>query len=296
MIDMRKSRNWPRFWDARRNTGSKLPGYTAESLSGVARVYGAVGGAAILIVISCAIAGAQTPATNPSSQPSVSGVGKFPDIEIDVKKKQVRVECEALNVQMPLEFFCVVNGGPEHETVLRTAAKPSGIHFGLLALGLTPGEPAHYIQASDTWFAPSGPPLKISCEFVTDGKTIRVAANRMMRSVKSKKEMPPFTWVFDGSRLLPDNTYAADMTGYVVSIVNFDLTIIDVPELASNSNDTLEWEYNPEICPKKGTKVTMIIEPTGGPSIKPVGHHLGKFNPGPGLNGGAAATTAPAAP
>ncbi len=203
------------------------------------------------------------------------------------------MECEALNVTMPLEFFCVINGGPEHETVLRTAAKPSGIHFGLLAMGLTPGEPAHYIPATDTWFAPYGPALKISCEFDADGKTVVVPANRMMRSVKTKKEMPALNWVFDGSRVLPDGQYAADLTGYVVSIVNFDLTMIDVPELASNSNETLEWEYNPQVCPKKGTKVTMIIEPTGEATTQPAGRRLQHFNAGPGLNGGGAASTAP---
>jgi hypothetical protein len=233
------------------------------------------------------------PQNAPATQPAAAGIGKFPGIEIDVKKKQIRVECEALNVQMPLEFFCVQNGGPEHETVLRTAAKPSGIHFGLLSMGLTPGEPAHYISDTDTWYAPSGPPLKISCEFLKGDKLQTVPANRMMRSVKDHKEMPAMTWVFDGSRVMPDGQYAADITSYVVSIVNFDLTMIDVPELASNSNDTLEWEFNPDVCPKKGTKVTMIIEPTGGPAIKPAGKHLGKFNPGPGLGGGGAPTTVP---
>ena len=74
----------------------------------------------------------------------------------------------------------------------------------------------------------------------------------MMRSVKTKQQMPALYWVFDGSRLLPDGRYAADLTGYVVSIVNFDLTMIDVPELASNANETLEWEYNPDWVPAEG--------------------------------------------
>ena len=95
-------------------------------------------------------------------------------------------------------------------------------------------------------------------------------------------------WVFDGSRLLPDGRYAADLTGYVVSIVNFDLTMIDVPELASNANETLEWEYDPDWVPTKGTAVTMIIEPAGAPAAtRPAaGKPADQYNPGPGLNGG----------
>jgi hypothetical protein len=224
------------------------------------------------------------PATQPSTQPGTDGL----HIQIDAKRKQIRVECEAVNAKMPLEFFCVLRGGPEHETVLRTAVRPSAVHFGLLALGLTPGDPAHYVQATNTWFPPTGPPLKIDCEFEKDGVKVLVPAYRMMRSVKTRKEMPPLTWVFDGSRVMPDGVYAADITAYVVSIVNFDLTMIDVPELASNANETLEWEFNPDICPPKGAKVTMIIEPAPKEAAtQPIrGLPGGEFNPGPGLNGG----------
>ena len=226
---------------------------------------------------------ADEPATQPSAPPA-----EAPRVQIYPKRKQIRVECEAVDVKAPLEFFCVLRGGPEHETVLRTLVKPSGIHFGLLALGLTPGEPAHYVQATNTWFPPTGPGLKIDCEFEKNGAKVVVPAYRMMRSVRNKQEMPPLTWVFDGSRVMPDGVYAADITGYVVSIVNFDLTMIDVPELASNANETLEWEYNPDVCPPKGARVTMIIEPGGKEATtEPAATRPGgQFNPGPGLMGG----------
>jgi hypothetical protein len=233
--------------------------------------------------------GDSSPGAGASTEPSPAGVGQFQHVTIDLKSRQIRVDCQALNVKMPLEHFCVETGGSEHESVLRTDAKPSSIHFGLLAMGLACGEPAHISRATREYFAPTGPPLKISCEFQKDGLTINVPAYRMMRDLKTHKEMPPLTWVFDGSRILPDGRYAADITGYVVSIVNFDLTMIDVPELASNSNETLEWEYNPDLVPAKGTPVTMIIEPadvaiaTSGPTSRPVGSG---FDPGPGGQGG----------
>ncbi len=228
------------------------------------------------------------PATQPSTRPAADGVPKLRHVVIDLKNKQIRVDCEALNAHMPLEFFCVERGGQEHESILRTDARPSIIHFGLLAMGLKPGEPAHLAQADRTWFPPTGPPLKISCEYFLNGKLLVVPANRLMRSVKTKQEMPPMSWVFDGSRILPDGRYAADLTGYVVSIVNFDMTMIDVPELASNANETLEWEYNPDFVPLTGTAITMIIEPAGPTTAtQPArGTPAGQYNPGPGLNGG----------
>jgi hypothetical protein len=210
---------------------------------------------ALGILCFAKIAGAQSPATAPT--------GAMPYVHVDVKKRQVRVDCQALNVDIPLEFFCVTAGGNEHESVLRTPARPSHIHLALLMLGLKPGEPVKYSEAAQRWFPPHGPPLHISVEYQKDGHTVTLPANELMRSVKTKKTMPPLTWIFAGSRILDDGTYGADPTGYVVSICNFDLCLIDVPELVSSANETLEWERNPATVPPTGTPVTMIIEPAG---------------------------------
>jgi hypothetical protein len=199
-------------------------------------------------------------------------VGHFPHIAVDVKNKQIRVDCEALHCEAPLEFFCVTAGGNEHESVIRTRAKPSQIHTALLMLGLQPGEPVKYSESDRKWFPPHGPPLKISIEYVKDGKQYSMPAYKLMRDVHTKQTMPPLTWVFTGSRVMEDGTYAADITSYVVSIVNFDLTLIDIPALASSANETLEWETNLDLLPPLGSPMTMIIEPATalpGPASSP---------------------------
>ena len=208
----------------------------------------------LVVAFTFSAARVQTPATQP---------GKLPHIQVDLAKKQVRVDCEALNVDIPLEFFCVTAGGNEHESVLRTSARPSHIHLALVMLGLQPGEPVKYSEAAQKWFPPHGPPLHLSVEFQKDGQTVTCPANQLVRSVKTKRPMPPTTWIFAGSRVLEDGTYGADPTGYVVSICNFDLCLIDVPTLVSSANETLEWERNPDVVPPTGTPVTMIIEPAG---------------------------------
>jgi hypothetical protein len=214
-------------------------------------------------LLSCLLAVPTFAADEPAA-PAKPDASKMPHMTVDVQKKQLRVECEALNPQMPLEFFCCMSGTAEHEAILRSAVQPSHLHLGLLMLGLQPGEPVHFSKAADKWLAPHGPPVQIFCEWTgKDGKTVTAPAYRMMRNVKSKKTMPPMTWIFAGSRVMEDGKYAADTTGYIVSVVNFDLTVIDIPELASNANETLEWEFNPDLVPPKGTKVWMIIEPAG---------------------------------
>src|SRR5947207_2327860 len=222
----------------------------------------------VTVLIFALMAQSVCNAADPSSQPATQQ-GKLPFITVDVKQKQIRVECEAIGCQAPLEFFCVVAGTSEHESILRSKAKPSNIHLALLMLGLAPGEPVKYSETAQKWFPPHGPPLNISCEFIKDGKTVKVPAYRMMRELHTKKTMPPITWLFTGSRQMPDGTYAADATGYIISTVNFELTLIDVPQLASSANETLEWIANNDVVPKAGTRVEMIIEPAG-PGIAPV--------------------------
>ncbi len=211
---------------------------------------------ATLILPACARA--QVATTVPAGSP-----GNLPHVRVDVKNRQVRVDCEALAVDAPLEFFCVTSGTSEHESVIRSPAKPSHVHLALVMIGLEPGSPVQYSEATKQWLPPRGPPLQITMEYEQGGKPMSVPAYRWMRDIKSKRAMPAMTWIFAGSRVMEDGNYAADVTGYVVSVVNFDLTLIDIPELASNENETLVWERNPDAMPPAGTKVTMLIEPAG---------------------------------
>ena len=205
-----------------------------------------------------------TSCTIAADAPKPEKTGTLPHVTFDVKKHQVRVECEALAVEAPLEFFCCRNNSNEHESVLRSPVLPSDMHTALLAIGLQPGKPVTYSEALKKWFPPQGPPMHISCEWQDKaGKIVSLPAYRMMRDTRTKKPMPALNWVFAGSRVMPDGKYAADGTGYLVSVVNFDLTVIDIPDIASNANEALEWERNPETSPPKGAKVTMVIEPAG---------------------------------
>lgn len=199
----------------------------------------------------------------PATAPAVESKGGFPGITVDVAKRQVRVDCQTLDIEAPLEFFCVVSGTNEHESLLRSPIKPSHLHAALLMLGLEPGEPVKYSEARQAWTPPHGPPLHLYLEFEKDGKKQRYPAYRLMRDVKTKKPMPPMTWIFAGSRPLEDGTYAADATGYLVSVVNFNYTVIDIPKLASSANESLAWEIDRDLMPPNGTNATLVIEPAG---------------------------------
>src|SRR5579859_317382 len=226
-----------------------------------------------------------------AQSPPPEKVGKLPHRGFSAKTKQVKVECEMLACNAPLEFFCCVKGTNDYEAMIRSEAKPSDLHLALLAIGLKPGEPVHYSESLKKWFPPTGPPLHMTMEYEKDGQTVRDPAWRWMRDVKTHKTAPPFTWVFTGSRVMPDGKYAADVTGYLVTVVNFDLSVVDVPELASSSNDLLEWERDPDVTPKAGTKVWMVIEPAG--DDKPAGKAPPPARPTRGVRSEAPPASAP---
>ena len=55
--------------------------------------------------------------------------------------------------------------------------------------------------------------------------------------------------------------------------------MIDVPELVSSANETLEWIADNDVVPSAGTAVTMIIEPAGAvivPATQPTTRPLEK--------------------
>jgi len=73
--------------------------------------------------------------------------------------------------------------------------------------------------------------------------------------------MPDVQWVFVGAPTLEDGEYSADVTGYLITVVNFEHTVVDIPQLKSSKNESLEWEINPEVMPRRNTRVWLIIEP-----------------------------------
>ncbi len=203
----------------------------------------------------------------PQSDEPADKLVRFPFVEVDRVAREVRVESTMIAVDMPIEFLVIADGGPDHEAVLRTRAKPSHVHAGLLLLGLEPGSPVRYVEATRSSVAPFGPPLRLSVRWVdAQGLTRSAPATSFLRSLRDGKSMPDQPFIFAGSMVREDDgAYAADLAGYLVSIVNFELSPIDVPRLASSSNETLEWELDRNTAPPAGTPVTLIITPIKDP-------------------------------
>lgn len=190
---------------------------------------------------------------------TASSIGKLQNLEFDRTMREVRVQCDVIGVNAPLEFFCVVAGTSEHESVLRTRARPSDVHTALLAIGMTPGKPLHFDSDAKKWTAPTGPRIDVFIAWNEAGQKVEKPAASVIRNLHTKEALKELYWVFAGSQIMQDGTYGADMTGQLMALVNFELATLDVPEIASSSNESLTLETDLEALPPPGSAVTMIL-------------------------------------
>jgi hypothetical protein len=193
-----------------------------------------------------------------------------------LKKRTVSFTAEVCQREVMLEFMICRTGTKEHESLLRSDVLPSHIHAGLLAMGLTRGKPARWSTGRDgvsRFGPPQGPELDIVIEWTDkDGKKHKDTAGDWLKGVGKKKLPGPKTWVFVGSDMLPDNTYAADINGEIVSVSNFSSSLIDVPFESSSDggqgNLQAEYSGNAQV-PPIGTKVKVTIAPRAGSEKSP---------------------------
>lgn len=219
-----------------------------------------------LLAASLCLEPGTQPATRLAASPDASTgtrVVELPGIVADLDARELRLEAEMLHVDMPLEYVCVVTGTADHEALVRTRVRPSDVHAAALMIGLEPGQPLRWSEQGKTFLPPTGAPVRLELSWESADGPKRMPVERLMTHVESGEPMPARVWVFAGSRLAPDGTYIADLTGQVVSLVNFENALFDVPTRASDRNELLEWKTNTVIAPPAGAAVTLHLVAVG---------------------------------
>lgn len=190
-------------------------------------------------------------------------LGKNITLEIQGDQRRVRVNAEVCLREGLLEQLLTKKRTKEHEAILAADIDARELHFALIAAGAKEGK---VVQFRPKLVAPSGTTVKVFLEYKKDGKEVRVPAQEWIRNLKSKKDLPT-DWVFAGSTLYPDPfdktkkpLYAAN-DGDIISIVNFESSLLDVPFLSTKDNDDLSYEAHTERIPALKTAVSVVLEP-----------------------------------
>jgi hypothetical protein len=168
-----------------------------------------------------------------------------------------------VNMQKGLvEVFACAPGGKTHESVVVLDCVPSGIHAGLLALGLKPGTPVEEGTEAD-YKPPTGDGVDIHVRFASTGRVEECRAEDWVWNQKAGIPMQRGAWVFAGSFMQSVTSDAEDATfaaNYVKSIATtyHDATAILENPNAEGKDDTVYYA-NERAVPAVGTPVTVIF-------------------------------------
>lgn len=216
----------------------------------------------ILGLAACLLACQFTPAQEKPSGVTVDEARRTVSVEAKVAPRKL----PNLDQIYPIELIAswpAPRGKKAHEIVVSFEVNPSEVHKGLEKLGLKPGKPAMGEGA-----VPQGPPVNVFIE-IPDGAggTKRVTMEKALYDPKTKKPCPKINFLFTGSVMTaPDpnypsvKKYGADLTGSLISL--FPVTNETVLQTAWTMKEEkfLKLEVNPDVMPKEGTPVKLVIE------------------------------------
>ncbi|MCE9634697.1 MAG: YdjY domain-containing protein [Planctomycetes bacterium] len=186
-------------------------------------------------------------------------------------KDELRCPSRLVLHEGPLEYFAVLKGGKEHETLIAVVgntlpearrAKDMGVKLSnaIQALGFRRGKPIK-MTANGTEPA-KGETVWMFIEWTTGGKTEIVRAEDLVWHRTKSRPMVPGSWVYVGSLFVPGDEkgtldYAADLTAELASTYSAPSTVIDnVDEGAQD--DTVFLVATPRI-PDDVVNCTLIL-------------------------------------
>lgn len=162
-----------------------------------------------------------------------------------------------------IEVFACAPGGKAHESIIVLDCVPSGVHAGLIALGLEAGTPVE-VGTEANYRPPEGPGVIVEVHWIDDVGTERTRrAEDWILDTTTEAPMPHVEWLFTGSFMQSvtgdpaDATYAADYVKSIVTTYHDSSTILENP-LAKGNDDTVYYAHTDAI-PPVGTPVTVVF-------------------------------------
>jgi hypothetical protein len=164
----------------------------------------------------------------------------------------------------PVEVFACAPGGKTHESVVVLDCVPSGLHAGLLALGLSPGGPFS-LGPDGVLQPPTGDGVLIEARWTDASGMSQVArAEDWIWNVAQGRAMERAAWIFAGSYLVPqqgrpgETRYAADTVKSLVTTYHDASAILENPW---PGDDDTRYHANIHAVPEVGTPVTVRFSP-----------------------------------
>lgn len=189
---------------------------------------------------------------------------KAAGIDIDVKKREVRVDATVCLDRGILEYLVCLPETFEHEAVFCAKCKPSVLHLSLLAIGLEP----HAFMADGEWWVKARESnrsrVRIEVEYEKDGKKLRRPISEFLVNREKKDGVVQNAWIFTGSFFYRKDgkiRYAADTTGALIGLCQEGASVLQYGEQAGipYQGEDQGLEVNTDTVPAVGTKVSLVF-------------------------------------
>ena len=153
-----------------------------------------------------------------------------------------------------IEYLAVAPRGKTHESLLLVDVRPLHLQLGLLLLNL---EPKNVLSRQGEKTTPQGAPVEIYVRWRdAQGNRREERAELLVAEMPSGRPMPAHTWVFTGSRILPQG-FEADLQKSLVAVWHDPAAILDNP-LPGGANNA--YVVNAKRAPRQGTPVEFVIK------------------------------------
>ncbi len=182
-----------------------------------------------------------------------------PGIRIDWARRQVEAD-GVVNMRAGLiELFACTRQARGHESVVMIDGRAEHLFQALGLIGCVPGRPMRYTGPEGGVEPAWGYPLRIDVRTTGPEGAAVVPIERWLRPRDSDRPLERLSWVFAGSRPLPDGRLAADPEGTVVAVVDFPTALIALPESHPPRYAELWLDPRTEAIPPVGTPCTLIF-------------------------------------
>ncbi len=157
---------------------------------------------------------------------------KYPGVEIDLAKKEIRVQATVSNAlgwrNAPIEFILFRGKEKDYETLFTTIANPTHIQVGLILLGLRPGPLPKLLleKIGKPESYPADMPAMVNISVIWKdkaGNEKSAPLASLLRSRKDNKQPEIIDFAFTGSRFTKNaqgkNVLVSDLTGEIATLI-----------------------------------------------------------------------------
>ena len=169
------------------------------------------------------------------------------------------------HLQGAVEYLLCGPGGKEYESIIVLNSSAQEIHDAMLKLGVKRGTPPMYDEEKDAMIGATGTRVLVFVEWESNGETKRVRGEDLLHNTQTQKPMQHVTWIFSGSREIPDLDSEDEEAMIPQAFIGNDiiaLNYVDGSALFQSPIPSEESPYkkNAEVLPPLGTAVKVTIE------------------------------------